>query len=114
MQVYCATRRGKSLRGALLDAGAIRFRPILLIALSAMIGAATILSDPMLQGLAIPSCALPSSTLISALVRNRCPFCASTNNWARSHGEFQGAEARRPCACRTARVSVRTRGGQGR
>lgn len=36
-----------------LKAGAVRFKLILLIALAAMIGAATILLDPIFQGLAI-------------------------------------------------------------
>ena len=35
------------------EAGAIRFKPILLTALAAMIGAAVILADPIFQGLAI-------------------------------------------------------------
>ncbi|HET6183296.1 MAG TPA: efflux RND transporter permease subunit [Acetobacteraceae bacterium] len=60
---------GKTLREVLLDAGAIRFRPILLTALSAMIGAATILSDPIFQGLAISLLfGLASSTLLTVLV----------------------------------------------
>ena len=61
--------RGKSLRETLLDAGAVRFKPILLTALSAMIGAATILSDPIFQGLAISLLfGLASSTLLTVLV----------------------------------------------
>ncbi len=60
---------GKTLRQVLLDAGAIRFRPILLTALSAMIGAATILSDPIFQGLALSLLfGLASSTLLTVLV----------------------------------------------
>jgi multidrug efflux pump subunit AcrB len=60
---------GKTLREVLLDAGAIRFKPILLTALSAMIGAATILSDPIFQGLAISLLfGLASSTLLTVLV----------------------------------------------
>ena len=60
---------GKSLREVVLDAGAIRFRPILLTALSAMIGAATILTDPIFQGLAISLLfGLASSTLLTVLV----------------------------------------------
>ena len=60
---------GRSLRDVLLDAGAIRFRPILLTALSAMIGAATILTDPIFQGLAISLLfGLASSTLLTVLV----------------------------------------------
>ena len=62
-------RAGQTLRDVLLDAGAIRFRPILLTALSAMIGAATILSDPIFQGLAISLLfGLASSTLLTVLV----------------------------------------------
>ncbi len=60
---------GKTLREVLLDAGAIRFKPIVLTALSAMIGAATILTDPIFQGLAISLLfGLASSTLLTVLV----------------------------------------------
>jgi multidrug efflux pump subunit AcrB len=53
----------------LIDAGATRFRPILLTALAAMIGAATILTDPIFQGLAISLLfGLVSSTLLTVLV----------------------------------------------
>ncbi len=62
-------RPGLTLREVLLEAGAIRFRPILLTALSAMIGAATILLDPIFQGLAISLLfGLLSSTLLTVLV----------------------------------------------
>jgi len=60
---------GATLRATLLDAGAIRFKPILLTALAAMIGAATILTDPIFQGLAISLLfGLASSTLLTVLV----------------------------------------------
>jgi multidrug efflux pump subunit AcrB len=60
---------GQTLREVLLTAGAIRFKPILLTALSAMIGAATILTDPIFQGLAISLLfGLASSTLLTVLV----------------------------------------------
>jgi multidrug efflux pump subunit AcrB len=59
----------KSLRQVLLEAGAIRFKPILLTALAAMIGAAVILADPIFQGLAISLLfGLASSTLLTVLV----------------------------------------------
>ncbi|WP_436641484.1 efflux RND transporter permease subunit [Microbaculum sp. FT89] len=59
----------KPLRRTLLDAGAIRFKPILLTALAAMIGAAVILFDPIFQGLAISLLfGLASSTLLTVLV----------------------------------------------
>jgi len=60
---------GRTLREVLLDAGATRFRPIVLTALAAMIGAATILTDPIFQGLAISLLfGLASSTLLTVLV----------------------------------------------
>ena len=64
-----AGESGKTLRDVLLDAGATRFRPILLTALAAMIGAATILTDPIFQGLAISLLfGLASSTFLTVLV----------------------------------------------
>jgi multidrug efflux pump subunit AcrB len=61
--------RGLGLRDVLLEAGAVRFKPILLTALAAMIGAATILLDPIFQGLAISLLfGLASSTLLTVLV----------------------------------------------
>jgi multidrug efflux pump subunit AcrB len=61
--------QGRILRDVLLEAGAIRFKPILLTALAAMIGAATILLDPIFQGLAISLLfGLASSTLLTVLV----------------------------------------------
>ncbi|NKL74880.1 efflux RND transporter permease subunit [Rhizobium leguminosarum] len=52
-----------------IEAGAIRSKPILLTALAAMIGAIVILSDPIFQGLAISLLfGLASSTLLTVLV----------------------------------------------
>ncbi len=60
---------GKPLTEVLIEAGAIRFKPILLTALAAMIGAAVILTDPIFQGLAISLLfGLASSTLLTVLV----------------------------------------------
>ncbi|MCW9043729.1 MAG: efflux RND transporter permease subunit [Pseudopelagicola sp.] len=53
----------------LIAAGAIRFKPILLTAIAAMIGAFVILADPIFQGLAISLLfGLLSSTLLTVLV----------------------------------------------
>ncbi len=53
----------------LIEAGATRFKPILLTALAAMIGAAVILADPIFQGLAISLLfGLLSSTALTVLV----------------------------------------------
>ena len=60
---------GRPLEAVLLEAGAIRFKPILLTALAAMIGAAVILTDPIFQGLAISLLfGLASSTALTVLV----------------------------------------------
>lgn len=59
----------KSLRQTLIEAGMIRFKPIVLTAAAAMIGAAVILTDPIFQGLAISLLfGLASSTLLTVLV----------------------------------------------
>ncbi len=46
-------REGESLAAAVVDAGAIRFRPMLLTAMAVVVGACVILADPIFQGLAI-------------------------------------------------------------
>ena len=46
-------RQGMELREAVIDAGAVRFRPMLLAAAAVVAGAAVILFDPIFQGLAI-------------------------------------------------------------
>jgi len=45
--------QGEPLEKAVVDAGAIRFRPMLLTALAVVIGASVILADPIFQGLAL-------------------------------------------------------------
>jgi multidrug efflux pump subunit AcrB len=46
-------REGMPLAEAVVDAGAVRFRPMLLTALAVVAGSAVILADPIFQGLAI-------------------------------------------------------------
>ena len=59
----------RPLTDVLIEAGAIRFKPILLTALAAIIGAAVILTDPIFQGLAISLLfGLASSTALTVLV----------------------------------------------
>jgi multidrug efflux pump subunit AcrB len=61
--------REAPLRAVLLEAGVIRFKPIFLTAVAAMIGAAFILPDPIFQGLAISMVfGLASSTALTLLV----------------------------------------------
>jgi len=60
---------GKALRDSLLEAGTIRFKPIFLTAIAAMVGAVFILLDPIFQGLAISMLfGLASSTALTLLV----------------------------------------------
>jgi multidrug efflux pump subunit AcrB len=46
-------RQGMSVEEAVVDAGAVRFRPMLLTALAVIVGSAVILFDPIFQGLAL-------------------------------------------------------------
>lgn len=46
-------REGAPLKDSIIEAGAVRFRPIVLTAAAAMVGSAVILLDPIFQGLAI-------------------------------------------------------------
>jgi multidrug efflux pump subunit AcrB len=50
--VHAAQARGEALKQAILDSGAVRFRPILLTAGTAMLAAAPITLDPIFSGLA--------------------------------------------------------------
>jgi multidrug efflux pump subunit AcrB len=46
-------REGMPLDRAVIEAGAVRFRPMVLTATAVIVGAAVILADPIFQGLAI-------------------------------------------------------------
>lgn len=56
---------GMPLAEAVIDAGAVRFRPMLLTAMAVVVGAAVILADPIFQGLAI---ALMAGEIASLLI----------------------------------------------
>lgn len=61
-------RQGMPLDEAVIDAGAVRFRPMLLTAAAVVVGASVILSDPIFQGLALSLIAGEvASTLLSRL-----------------------------------------------
>jgi len=61
-------RQGMELEDAVVDAGAVRFRPMLLTAAAVLVGASVILFDPIFQGLAISLMAGEvASTLISRM-----------------------------------------------
>lgn len=62
-------KTGAPLRDVLIRAGSVRFKPIFLTAVAAMIGGAFILADPIFQGLAISLVfGLASSTALTLLV----------------------------------------------
>jgi multidrug efflux pump subunit AcrB len=58
-------RQGVALEEAVREAGAVRFRPILLTALAIMLGSAVMVGDPVFGGLAV---ALISGTFASTLL----------------------------------------------
>ena len=61
-------REGMSLEEAVVDAGAVRFRPMLLTAAAVVVGASVILFDPIFQGLALSLMAGEvASTLLSRM-----------------------------------------------
>jgi multidrug efflux pump subunit AcrB len=57
-------REGVSLDAAVVDAGAVRFRPMLITAMAVIVGGAVILFDPIFQGLAISLVAGEISSLL--------------------------------------------------
>jgi multidrug efflux pump subunit AcrB len=57
-------KQGMPLEAAVIDAGAVRFRPMLLTAASVIVGSAIILTDPIFQGLAISLMAGEVASLI--------------------------------------------------
>jgi multidrug efflux pump subunit AcrB len=80
------------LRAVLIEAGAIRFKPILLTALAAMIGAAVILSDPIFQGLAISLLfGLASSTALTVLVIPAIYVALRGPDWVKDDGSNENS-----------------------
>ena len=63
--IQLAEARGRSLREAVLEAGAVRFRPIALTAAAVVIGGLVMVLDPIFQGLAV---ALMSGAVVATLL----------------------------------------------
>jgi multidrug efflux pump subunit AcrB len=77
---------GMPLAEAVVDAGAVRFRPMLLTALAVVVGAGVILFDPIFQGLAISLMAGEiASLLISRMAVPVLYFMANRRKDARLH-----------------------------
>ncbi|MBL9144573.1 MAG: efflux RND transporter permease subunit [Verrucomicrobiaceae bacterium] len=71
---------GMALSEAVIDAGAVRFRPMLLTAMAVIVGASVILADPIFQGLAISLMAGEvASLLISRMAVPVLYFMANKN-----------------------------------
>ena len=84
-------REGMPLAEAVIDAGAVRFRPMLLTALAVVVGAAVILADPIFQGLAI---ALMAGEVASLLIsRMAVPVLYYMANTRRVPSESGGEQA---------------------
>jgi len=76
-------REGMNLREAVVDAGAVRFRPMMLTAMAVVVGGAVILSDPIFQGLAISLMAGEiASLLISRMAVPVLYFMAYRNQYS--------------------------------
>ncbi|HEX6631693.1 MAG TPA: efflux RND transporter permease subunit, partial [Gemmatimonadaceae bacterium] len=63
--IQLAEARGRTLRDAVLEAGAVRFRPIALTAAAVVIGGLVMVLDPIFQGLAV---ALMSGAVVATLL----------------------------------------------
>ena len=63
--IQLAQERGATLRAAILEAGAVRFRPIALTAAAVVIGGMVMVLDPIFQGLAV---ALMSGAVVATLL----------------------------------------------
>ncbi len=63
--IQLAEARGRSLREAVIEAGAVRFRPIALTAAAVVIGGIVMVLDPIFQGLAV---ALMSGAIVATLL----------------------------------------------
>ncbi len=75
-------RQGMPLAEAVVDAGAVRFRPMMLTAAAVIVGAGVILFDPIFQGLAISLMAGEVASLL--LSRATVPVLYYLSAWERS------------------------------
>ena len=63
--IQLAEARGRTLRDAVMEAGAVRFRPIALTAAAVVVGGLVMVLDPIFQGLAV---ALMSGAVVATLL----------------------------------------------
>jgi hypothetical protein len=85
-------REGHPLDQAVIDAGAVRFRPMMLTAAAVVVGASVILFDPIFQGLAISLMAGEVASLLFS--RMTVPILYYMDKrWEAAHGHDIGAPA---------------------
>jgi multidrug efflux pump subunit AcrB len=85
-------KQGMPLAEAVIDAGAVRFRPMMLTAAAVIIGAGVILFDPIFQGLAISLMAGEVASLLLSRVTVPVLYYLSERKKASSPAEAQGLE----------------------
>ena len=108
--IQLAEARGRSLREAVLEAGAVRFRPIALTAAAVVVGGLVMVLDPIFQGLAVAlmSGAIVATGLTMVVVpilywelRRRAPVIAPEAECARDSSE-DGVTRLQPAATHAA------------
>jgi len=78
-------RQGMPLEEAVIDAGVVRFRPMMLTATAVVVGAAVILFDPIFQGLALSLMAGEVASLLLSRVTVPILYYMSERRGRRSH-----------------------------
>jgi len=87
-------REGMALDEAIIDAGAIRFRPILLTAAAVVVGSVVIIFDPIFQGLAIAlMCGEVASTTLSMITIPILYFLVQSWRERRAKRDFSASSA---------------------
>ncbi|ADY73310.1 acriflavin resistance protein [Desulfurobacterium thermolithotrophum DSM 11699] len=78
-------REGAPLKDSIIEAGAVRFRPIVLTAAAAIVGAAVILLDPIFQGLAVSLLfGVFASTTLTLIVIPVIYYMLEKKNWEKT------------------------------
>jgi multidrug efflux pump subunit AcrB len=86
-------QQGMPLDQAVIDAGAVRFRPMMLTAAAVVVGASVILFDPIFQGLAISLMAGEVASLLFS--RMTVPILYYLDKrWETIHLHHHGTEAK--------------------
>ncbi len=86
-------REGMSVADAVVDAGAVRFRPMLLTALAVVVGAAVILFDPIFQGLALSLMAGEIASLLISRIAVPVLYEMSARRREQTHAETPHTQA---------------------